>query len=281
MTLSETMPYERSRSGLGLLNGAAGLWLLVALAGQWAFAFYIANFYGTALASGRYEALGVFKKLGGTGYIPGDTAGNRAFILHALAAGIIALGGALQLMPWVRERWPRFHHWNGRVFLVTVTGLSLSGFWLVWVRHTSPSVFNAWSTTLNGVLILSFAALALGNALGRRFDIHQRWAIRLYLVSNAQWFLRIGVFGWFMANMAVGRKPHMSDPFFLIWTPGCYLIPLAVAELYLRARDHGGAGARVLTASLLIALTLIMAAGALAFTLFSLRLMSGQPLSLS
>jgi hypothetical protein len=263
------------------LSGAASFWLLTALIGQWAFSWYIANFYGSAMVSGHYEAWKVLRALGATGgYIAGDAAGNRIFGAHALAAGFIAFSGALQFVPQIRNRWPVFHRWNGRLFLLTVTALSLSGFYLVWVRHTSPNPLSAISTTVNGVLILSFAALAWRTAVARRFDVHPRWALRLYLVSNAQWFLRIGLFAYFVANMAVGRKPSMSDPFLTFWTPGCYLVPLVVAELYLRARDGGGASARLAVAAILVGLTLFMGLGVFAFAMFSQRILSGAPLHL-
>jgi len=269
----------RSFSG-SVLNGAAGLWLAVALIGQWAFFAYIGAFYGPAMATGDYEAWSALSAMGAKAYVPGDDAGNRFFGFHALAAGIIAFGGALQLIPQVRSRWPVFHRWNGRLFLLTVVGLSLSGFWLVWVRGSAPSQLNGISTTINGVLILAFAGLALKNAMARNIVVHRRWAIRLYLVSNAQWFLRIGFFAYFVVNMALGRRPSSGDPFLIGWTFGCYLVPLAMAELYMRAKDRGGAFGRLAIAGLLLALTLAMAVGIFAFSMFSLRILSGAPLSL-
>jgi hypothetical protein len=263
-----------------VLNGAAGLWLAVALIGQWAFFVYIGAFYGPAMATGDYEAWSALSAMGAKAYVPGDDAGNRFFGFHALAAGIIAFGGALQLIPQVRNRWPVFHRWNGRIFLLTVVGLSLSGFWLVWVRGSAPSQLNGISTTINGVLILAFAGLALKNAMARNIAVHRRWAIRLYLVSNAQWFLRIGFFAYFVVNMALGRRPSSGDPFLIGWTFGCYLVPLAMAELYMRAKDKGGAFGRLTIAGLLLALTLAMAVGIFAFSMFSLRILSGAPLSL-
>lgn len=263
-----------------VLSGGAAFWLLTALIGQWAFFYYIANFYGPPMVSGDYESWSVLRALGGTGYVAGDTAGNITFGAHALAAGIIAFGGALQLVPQIRAKAPAFHRWNGRVFLLTVVGLSLSGFYLVWVRGSSPSTLNAVSTTLNGVLILGFAVMAWRTAVARRISVHRRWAMRLYLVSNAQWFLRIGLFSWFVANMALGNKVSIGDPFLTFWTFGCYLVPIAVAELYLRAKEHGGPAVRIAVGGLLVVLTLLMALGVFAFFIFSQKILSGAPLSL-
>ncbi|HYE47398.1 MAG TPA: DUF2306 domain-containing protein [Caulobacter sp.] len=258
------------------LVAAGGFWLLVTLLGQWAFFSYIAAFYGPAMATGQYEAWDALSALGAKAYVPGDDAGNRTFGFHALAAGIIALGGALQLVPQVRKRWPTFHRWNGRLFLVTVIGLSLSGFYLVWVRGPAPDRFSEFSTTFNGVLILSFAALAWRTAVARKIVQHRRWAIRLYLVSNGQWFLRIGLFSYFVVSMGLGRKPSFGDPFLSVWVWGCYLVPIAIAEVYFQARDRGGATARWAAAGLIGLLTLLMAVGIVVFGVFSMGILSGK-----
>ena len=272
------------KSGLltadGALTGAATLWLLTALAGQWAFLYYIAAFYGMSTLAGDFEVWNRLAALGRTPYVAGDTGGNIAFAAHALGAGIIAFGGALQLMPQIRRHAPVFHRWNGRIFLFTVVALSLSGFYLVWVRGTSPSSIDAFSTTFNGLLILTFAALALRAVRARNIAVHRRWAMRLYLVSNAQWFLRVGVFAYLAVTRMVGVEASFGDPFIRFWTFGCYLVPLAVLELYLYAKAKPGAFGKVVVAAALLAFTLLMAVGMFAFAMFSQLIVSGAPLEL-
>ena len=262
-----------------VLNTSAAFWLLAALVGQWAFFYYIAAFYGPSAFTGDFESWNRLVALGRTPFVAGNTAGNLAFLAHALGAGIVAFGGALQLMPWIRARAPTFHRWNGRVFLATVTALSLSGFYLVWVRRTSPSDVQGFSTTINGVLILAFAYLAYRAARARNFTVHRRWAMRLYLVSNAQWFLRVGVFGYFVVSQLLGRKAGMNDPFLHFWTFGCYLVPLAVLEFYLSAKDGDSAFVRFAVAGGLVVITLVMGAGIFAFAMFSQMLISGAPIA--
>jgi uncharacterized membrane protein len=257
------------------LRGAAAFWLFVALTGQWAFLYYIAAFYGTSTLTGSFETWNRLAMLGRSPYVVGDPLGNITFATHALAAGVVACGGALQLIPQVRNRFPVFHRWNGRVFLVTVVALSFSGFYLVWVRHASLSPV---ATTINGLLILTFAFLALRAALARRIAVHRRWAMRLYLVSNAQWFTRVGVFSYFAINQALGNPVSIRDPFLSFWAFGCYLVPLAVLEMYLRARDGSSPLAKGAVASGLVALTLIMGVGIFAFGMFSQLIVSGAPL---
>jgi uncharacterized membrane protein len=262
-----------------LLDVSAGTWLIAMLIGQWAFFYYLTAFYGTTLLSGDWEAWNRLAAFGRKPYVPGDGIGNLAFAGHALGAGIIALGGALQLIPQLRARFPRFHRWNGRVFLATVTLLSLSGFYLVWVRGTSPTSLDALATTLNGVLILGFAAAAYLAIRRRDLVSHRRWAMRLYLVSNGQWFLRVGIFAYLMLGNAAGQNPAFGDPFFHFWKFGCLLVPLLLLELYLRAR-RGPRPARIATALTLFAATAAMAVGTAVFAVICQKLISGAPLAL-
>jgi len=263
----------------GVLSGAGLFWFAVAMLGQWAFFYYIAAFYGASTIAGDFEVWNRLSALGRTPYIAGDTGGNIAYAAHALGAGIIAFGGALQLIPQIRRFAPTFHRWNGRLFLLTVTGLSLSGFYLVWVRHTSPSFIEGVSTTLNGVLILTFAALALRAAVKRDFLTHQRWAMRLYLVSNAQWFLRVGLFGYFVVGRMIGAQVGFGDPFLKLWTWGCYLVPLAMLQLYFMANESGSGFYKLAVAGGLVGMTLVMGAGIFAFSMFSQMIITGAPLA--
>lgn len=260
------------------LSGAANFWWLIALLGQWAFFYFIIAFYGTSTLSGDFETWNRLAALGANPYVVGDMPGNLAFAAHAFGAGIIAFGGALQLLPQLRARAPTFHRWNGRLFLLTVTGLSLSGYYLVWVRGASSTLTNAFSTTFNGALILSFAYLALRAARARELAVHRRWAMRLYLVANAQWFLRVGVFSYFIVNRALGYKASFGDAFLYYWTFGCYLVPLAVLELYLRAKESSGPFRRGAVAGAIFLLTLLMGVGIFGFAMFSQLLISGAPL---
>jgi uncharacterized membrane protein len=262
------------------LRFAAGTWLVAMLLAQWAFFYYIAAFYGSATLEGDFEAWNRLIAFGRRPYVPGDTAGNVTFASHAFGAGIVALTGALQLVPQIRARFPRFHRWNGRIFLVTVLTLSLSGFYLVWVRDASPTTLDSLGTSLNGVLIVGFAIAAWRAIRRRDLPRHRAWAMRLYLVANAQWFLRVGVFAYFVIARAVGHAPTFADPFFAFWKFGCFLLPLALLQGYLLASQRGTATVRRTTAFVLVLGTLLMLVGAAAFGVICQKIIAGAPLGL-
>ena len=246
------------------LKAAAKFWFVVAVAGQWAFFYYISRFYGSSTLQGNFQ-LWTRNKMLIKGYVPGDTAGNLAFAAHALLAGIIAFGGALQLVPQIRARALAVHRWNGRLFVITALAVSVTGLYMVWIRGTMDDLWGAVCVSLDGALIILFTVLAWRTAVKRRVADHRRWALRTYIVANGQWFTRVGIFAWAIASHGY----HMSA-FFQVWELCSTLLPLAVLELYLRARD-GVRGERFAMAAALVLVTLLMALGVFGTVMFMWR----------
>lgn len=253
------------------LRSAAGFWFLVAVIGQWVFLYYILAFYGPSTFTGNFQAWtrNTFLQ---KGYIAGDTAGNLVFASHALLAAVIAFGGALQLIPQIRTRALAVHRWNGRLFAVTALGLSVSGLYTLWIHGKRPGIWDlhALTISMNAVLIIVFIGLAWRSAYQREISTHRRWALRAYLVANAQWFMRVGFMVWFIVGRnLIGIREGFDGLFFSIWDFGCYLAPLAVLELYLHAKDSAGPRVRFAMAGSLIVLTVLMGAGILGFYMFT------------
>ncbi|MDP1632170.1 MAG: DUF2306 domain-containing protein [Caulobacter sp.] len=241
------------------MRRSASLWVYTALIGQMAFALYVAAFYGGAALGGRFED---WNEVLVGGYRPGGTVGNVVLGVHLLLAVVITLAGPVQLLPWLRKRAAGLHRWNGRIYMVAAIVISLAGLYAVWTRGTAGGVAMRVGVSLNGLLIIASAALAWRAALGRRFDVHRRWALRLFLLVSGVWFFRIGLMLWILIHQApVGIGKDFDGPFVRFLAFGCYLIPLAVLELYLRAGDQKGAAMRWTTAGLLLILTLCTAVG--------------------
>ena len=253
------------RRGAGpdaVLAGAARLWLVTARAGQWTFLYYIAAFYDAATLRGDIAAWSKNTYLL-KGYVAGDTSGNVAFAMHVLLASIVTFGGALQLISQARTRLHPFHRWNGRLFVLTAIAGAVSGLYMIWVRGSRANVIAGLATSLDALLIIAFAVLAWRAALARDIRTHRRWALRTYVVASGVWFQRVGIFGWtiFNHNVAVGMTRHFDGWFDLSWAFGCYLLPLATLELYLRVKERAGPRGRCAMAAGLLVLSAIMAFG--------------------
>jgi len=243
---------------------AARSWFVVTVVGQLFFAFAIASFYTLTALRGDYHGWNFTH-----GFVPGVTKGNWAVVMHLASAAAIMLAGAAQLVPQVRNRFPVFHHWNGRIYMLAVVTLSAAGLYMTWFRGSVGDLPQHLGGTLNAILMWLFAALALRYALARDFKTHRRWALRLFLAVSGSWFYRIGFFLAIVLNKGpFGFDPAtFTGPFPTFMSFANYLFPLAVLEVYFLAQDRPGALRRMATAGLLFVLTLGMIAGLFAVTL--------------
>ncbi len=243
------------------LAAAARLWFLVAVIGQSLLAIYVTSFYGRAVL---HHDLARWNKVLAGGYVPGNQIGNFVLGLHLLLAVIITIGGPLQLIPQLRARLPALHRWNGRIYFATAFLTSLAGLYLVWIKAgTVGGIVQHIGVSLNALLIMLCAVMALRYALAHQLAIHRRWALRLYLVVSGVWFFRVGLLFWIIVNRGpVGFNPQTFEgPFLDFLTFAQYLLPLAVLELYLRTQDHAAAPGKYAMAATLFVLTIAMGIG--------------------
>lgn len=264
------MPSVQSAAGLRLapsrngaataLSAAATFWFLATVVGQLMFAAYIVTLYGGHAARGNFQG---WNAVMSHGHVPGDGVGNLATGIHLLLAASIMLAGTLQLLPQLRRIAPRVHHWNGRVYLAGAVLAALSGLTMLWWRGAVGDVVQHIGTSLNALLVLLFAGLALRRALQRDIAAHRRWALRLFVTVSGVWFFRVGLMFWLAVNGGpAGFDPaSFTGPFLSFLAYAQYLLPLALLEGYLRSRDGGSAVARWTMAALLACMTVAMSAG--------------------
>jgi len=240
------------------LKAAARFWFAVTILGQLVFAFTVASFYALTALRGDYHKWNFTN-----GYVPGFSMGNTAVVLHVASAVVIMLAGAVQLVPQVRNRFPVFHRWNGRMYMLTAVTLSVAGLYMTWIRGSVGDLSVHLASTLGAVLIWLCGGMALRYALARDFRTHRRWALRFFLVASGSWFFRIG----FFLSFLIFKGPFGFDPvtfrgpFLTFMSFAQYLIPLGVLAIYLWAQDRPGVMRRMAAAGVLFVTTLVMCAG--------------------
>jgi len=242
------------------LKAATRFWFVVTLIGQFAFAFSVAAFYGLTALRGDFQA---WNKVLAHGYEAGAKMGNAALAGHIIFATLINIAGALQLIPGLRNRFPAFHRWNGRLFVLGAFTQAITGIYLtVSGRRIVGDITQHTISVLGALLIMFCAAVALRYAMARDFTTHRRWALRLFLVASASWFFRLGFFLTLVVFGPVGFDPTtFSGPLLTFWSLAQYLLPLGALELYFFVQSHPGAARRMATAGVLFVLTLMMGAG--------------------
>jgi len=249
-----------------MLHASAVFWFAVAVIGQWAFVVYIASRYWRPAVLGHFAAVKTTDLI--KGYVAGDDVGNLYFAAHVLIAALITTSGALQLVPQIRSRAIGFHRWNGRFYIVTSFLMAASGLWLIWVRGTYFTIYGALSSTLLAALLMLCATLALVYARARKIAIHRQWALRTFILANGVWFQRLGYMAWSILARGAGIGDHLDGPFDIVWGFGCYLIPLAILEIYLWTRANAGPVGRFAMATALIVLTATMGIGIVGAAMF-------------
>ena len=147
--------------------------------------------------------------------------------------------------------------------------MGLSGIYLIVSgRKIGADVTQHVALSINALLIMISAAMTWRYAVARDLAAHRRWALRLFLLVNGAWFLRVGVMFFVFLNRApVAFDPRtFQGPFLSFLSFTQFLLPLAVLELYLRTQDRAGAPGRLAMAACLFVLTIAMGIGIFAAT---------------
>ncbi len=254
----------RKKAAKRSLDMAAKYWWLVTAVGQWFFTAYIAVFFGSRFFSGGVAA---FENTHlPSGYVEGDTVGNLAVATHVLLAAIIIGGGPLQLWPKIRAKFPSFHRWNGRFYMLASLLVSAAGLYMTWFREGGiGDTIQHIGTSSAGVLIFVFAWKAYCTARNRDFKAHRKWALRLFMMVSAVWFVRLMLFGWIFATGGIGIDfKTFSGPFLYFTSYGQWLLPLLLLEAYFWAQERAQE-----TGKFVVSGTLFLATSAMAFGVFA------------
>jgi len=152
---------------------------------------------------------------------------------------LISLSGIFQLFPTIRTHFPRFHRINGRVYLIFGLMGAIGGLYLTWVTGSRLSDLGALGVTLNGLLIPVMVYFAWYYALKRDYSRHQRFAVHAFILINGVWTFRLLLMGWFMLNQGpLGNSANLDGPADIILSFASYLLPILIAELIFKAREH-------------------------------------------
>lgn len=236
------------------------IWGGLVFIGQWFFAAYIFAQFVLPWFDGSISPRTFSHMI--KGYVKGDNTGNAVMLVHLLPVFILSGFGVLQLVPQLRRRWPRFHLWNGRLFLVIGLLGAISGLWLTWGRNARLSDVGALGITLNGLLIPIAVALAWYYARQQNFSLHMRWALHAFILINAVWTFRLMLMGWFLINQGPnGNNASLDGPADITFSYLCYLLPMAVIELYCWAKKSTSAVKAGLLNTSLIFMLMITAVG--------------------
>lgn len=244
-----------------LLNASTTSWFLTAVFGQWFFAYYIMIFYGGNAIQGDWAA---WSSRMIHGIVEGDMIGNIAVLIHILLAFVVSFCGPLQFIPQIRNNYPAFHRFNGRLYIITSLVISIAAIYMIWSREAIiGGVMGQIGTSLDGVLVIICAIMTVRFAMARKISIHRRWALRLFILVSGVWFFRVIRGFWIFVNdgTSPGTNGNLTGPFDLVLNFAGYLVPLLILECYFRVRDNGKTTSQYTMAAIILLLTGAMAIG--------------------
>ncbi|MGJ8680207.1 DUF2306 domain-containing protein [Paraglaciecola sp.] len=174
-----------------------------------------------------------------TAYVENDMLGNLAYASHVLLAIAMILGGSLQVLPSVRNRFRKFHRINGRIVVGLACFISLAGMYLIIFRGTVGNLFMHLLTSFSGLVILVSGYMSIKTARNKNFTAHKVWAIRLYLAANGVLFFRLMIFAWFAVFGTLGvNTEDFTGITVMCVSLASYVLPLLMAEWVRDSNKH-------------------------------------------
>lgn len=199
------------------------------------FGLYILAFYAAAWAGGNMTKWnGILPDL----YDPNTLTATTSIGIHFAAGGIILILGSLQLITPLRRRFPAFHRWVGRLYIVSSVAAAIGGLIFIYIKGTVGGTVMDIGFTLYGILMLVAALATYRYAVTGKFDQHRAWALRLYALAIGSWLYRMDYGFWSAITGNIGHLDNFHGPFDKFMAFFFYLPNLAVVEVIIRAKGN-------------------------------------------
>ncbi len=235
------------------------VWISAGLFGLYILAFYAAPLYQGDIGHWNKMLPGLYNK--------DSTAATTGIGLHFAMGGIILILGNIQLIDKVRNRWPVFHRWTGRVYVTASVLAALGGLIFIFVTGTiGGSVMNA-GFGLYGILMFIAGVQTWRHAAAGRMEQHRAWAMRLYALAIGSWLYRMDYGFWLMLAKGIGHQHNFLGPFDRIMAFFFYIPNLFVAEIFIRSRKAmSNSFLNILSSLMIVFMTTFLVLGTYYFT---------------
>lgn len=197
------------------------------------FGLYILAFYASALYTGNLERWnnilhGLYEK--------GLITATSGIGLHFATGAVILLLGSIQLIETIRVRYPEFHRWVGRVYLLSSLLTAAGGLIFIMVKGTIGGLVMDTGFSLYGILMLISGAATYRYAVTGRITKHREWALRLYALTIGSWLYRMDYGFWLQLTHGLGHAHNFEGPFDRLMSFFFFSPNLLVAEVFIRSR---------------------------------------------
>lgn len=166
-------------------------------------------------------------------YNPGFLKYPLVVHLHVILGALYLVAGTIQFMPRVRNRWPVYHRWAGRILVGVAMVVGAAA---LFMALAIP--FSGWSGRIGNGFFAAFFLFALtrGFLAIRRRDIvrHREWMVRAFALALGIATMRLT----FVPSLAVFQVQSATEPIVATLSAasfiGAFSLHLAVAEWWIR-----------------------------------------------
>lgn len=158
-------------------------------------------------------------------------------LTHIVPGMLFMMLGPLQFIPGLRSKYPQFHRWSGRIFLLASAFVGVTGLWMAFAK-TIGGVDEKAAIVLFGTFFLVALAKALRHARRRQFAQHREWMIRGYAIGLAVATVRPIMGGFFLAAVPRGHVPEPSKFFGAAFWIG-FTLQMIAAEIWINYMRAG------------------------------------------
>ena len=141
-----------------------------------------------------------------------------------------------QLQEQVRIRFPIFHRWVGRVYVVACLLAAVGGLLFILQRGTIGGIVMTIGFSGYGILMLLAAVQTWRFAVNKQFEQHRAWAIRLFALAIGSWLYRMAYGLWIFLMDGVGIDKFFG-PFDYFMDFAFYIPNLIIAEIFIRKQQ--------------------------------------------
>ena len=151
--------------------------------------------------------------------------------LHVLPGLVYMALAPLQFLPSVRQRWPRYHRWSGRLLTAIGLVLGLAG---LFISIVFPFSGLPEQIVVGGFAVFFVVSIALGflRARARQFARHREWMMRAFSIGLAIVTMRL-IF--IPILIAIGGPTREQAEFYSIVSfTIAFALHATIAELWIR-----------------------------------------------
>ena len=157
--------------------------------------------------------------------------------------------------------------------MILALAVGIDGIALVWRPQAVGDLLSHVIISMNALLILLTAILAIRTARKRDFVAHNQWALHLLLAMSGVWLFRVFLMLWLaIFKRPVGFDPEtFTGPFLICLGLLVYVTPQGVVWAYFKSRRGTSIPTQAIFSTLMFFITIGTAVG-LAAAVFGLWL---------